>query len=207
MKTGVPKQFLLLKGKPVLMHTLEVFQRYDADIEIIVTLPSSEFDQWDQLCRKHTFSIKHQIVNGGNERFHSVKNALKKIKEAGLIAVHDGVRPLVSISTISRCFEIAEISGNAIPVMTLSESIRQIEGNGSRTVDRSQFRLVQTPQVFQSELLLEAYRRPYLAEFTDDASVIEKAGYVIHMVEGNIENLKITTPIDLSIAEALMNGN
>ncbi len=206
MKAGIPKQFILLKGKPVLMHTIEVFYRYDDSMEILITLPASVFGQWEQLCREYHFHIPHRCVAGGTTRFHSVKNALAEINENGLIAVHDGVRPLVSIPTISKCFVTAEKSGNAIPVITISESIRQIDEPGSKAVDRSQFRLVQTPQVFQSNLLSEAYQQPYTAEFTDDASVVEKLGITIQLVEGNIENIKITTPTDLLIAKALMDG-
>lgn len=206
MKTDVPKQFLLLKGRPVLMHTMEVFHMYDDKIEIIITLPATAFDQWEQLCREHHFNIPYRYVAGGTTRFHSVKNALAEINENGLIAIHDGVRPLISIQTISRCFATAEKSGNAIPVITIPESIRQIDGPASKAVDRSQFRLIQTPQVFQSNILLIAYQQPYTAEFTDDASVVEKMGNQIHLVEGNIENIKITTPTDLIIAEALISG-
>ena len=204
MNAGIPKQFLLLKGKPVLMHTMDVFCRYDNKIQFIITLPEKVFDQWQQLCEKHNFNITHQLVKGGKTRFHSVKNALYHIKEKGLIAVHDGVRPLVSISTISACYDKAEKSGNAIPVIAIPESIRQIDPHGSKAVERSLFRLVQTPQVFQSDVLLDAYEQSYLLAFTDDAGVVEKKGHIIHLVEGNPENIKITTPTDMRIAEALL---
>ncbi len=204
MNADIPKQFLEIHGKPILMHTLEVFRRYDAGIEIILVLPSVQIEFWKKLCKKHAFDIPHQIVAGGETRFHSVKNGLEVIHSQSLIGVHDGVRPLVSINTIKHCFDEAEKSGAAIPVIDLVESIRQITETGSQSVDRSAYKLVQTPQVFESELLKKAYEQEFSSLFTDDASVVETMGVKIQLVEGNRENIKITTEFDLKIAESLI---
>ena len=204
MNAEIPKQFLEIHGKPILMHTLEVFRRYDASMELILVLPSVQIEFWKELCKKHAFDIPHQIVSGGQTRFQSVKNGLKATRSNLLIAVHDGVRPLVSIDTIERCFDEAEKSGAAIPVIDLVESIRQISENESSSVDRSAYKLVQTPQVFESELLKKAYEQEFTPLFTDDASVVEALGTKIQLVEGNRENIKITTEFDLRIAESLI---
>jgi len=204
MNAEIPKQFLEIHGKPILMHTLEVFRRYDASMELILVLPSVQIEFWKELCKKHAFDIPHQIVSGGQTRFQSVKNGLKATRSNLLIAVHDGVRPLVSIDTIERCFDEAEKSGAAIPVIDLVESIRQISENESSSVDRSAYKLVQTPQVFESELLKKAYEQEFTPLFTDDASVVEALGTKIQLVEGNRENIKITTEFDLKIAESLI---
>jgi 2-C-methyl-D-erythritol 4-phosphate cytidylyltransferase len=204
MNADIPKQFLEIHGKPILMHTLEVFRRYDAAMELILVLPSVQIQVWKELCKKHVFDIPHQIVEGGKTRFHSVKNGLEAIHYPTLVAVHDGVRPLVSIETISRCFDEAEKSGAAIPVIDLVESIRQISENESHSVDRNDYKLVQTPQVFDSELLKTAYKQEFKPFFTDDASVVEALGSKIQLVEGNRENIKITTEFDLRMAELLI---
>ena len=204
MGASVPKQFLLLQGKPILMHTIQRFYNYNKAINIVVTLPVVEVERWQQLCAEHNFSVQHSIVNGGETRFHSVKNALDTINEESLIAIHDGVRPLVSDDTIKHCFNEAQQSGAAIPVIECPESIRRITGNSSIAVDRSLYRLVQTPQIFRSGILLKAYRQAYLPLFTDDASVVEHDGHHISLVEGNNENIKITTPRDLLIADKLL---
>lgn len=203
MQATIPKQFLEINGKPILMHTLEAFYRYDRAIQLILVLPSIQMEYWNELCTKHSFQLSYQIVTGGQARFNSVKNALEFIKSPSLVAVHDGVRPFVSIDTISRCFDEAEKHGAAIPVLDLVESIRQITGNSSISVDRSAFKLVQTPQVFDSEVLLNAYKQDFSLLFTDDASVVEATGVKINLVEGNRENIKITTNIDLQIGEIL----
>ena len=204
MNAEIPKQFLEIHGKPILMHTLEVFRRYDASMELILVLPSVQIEFWKELCKKHAFDIPHQIVSGGQTRFQSVKNGLKATRSNLLIAVHDGVRPLVSIDTIERCFDEAEKSGAVFPVIDLVESIRQISDNKSFSVDRSAYKLVQTPQVFEFELLNRAYEQEFTSLFTDDASVVEALGTKIQLVEGNRENIKITTEFDLRIAETLI---
>lgn len=204
MGGDTPKQFLLLQGIPILMHTINCFYNYDNSIEIIVALPNAEVEHWHLLCAEHKFTIPHNIVNGGFTRFHSVKNALTLVTKESLVAIHDGVRPLVHHNTIERCFAQAQQTGAAIPVIECFESVRQIVGDKSIAVDRNNYRLVQTPQVFKSDILLAAYNQPYLTQFTDDASVVEHNGNTISLVEGNRENIKITTPVDLQIAETLL---
>ncbi len=207
MNAPVPKQFLEIAGKPVLMHTLEVFKNYDPVIELILVLPAGQIDFWKELCKKYAFEINHQIATGGETRFHSVKNGLKLVNLPSLVAVHDAVRPLVSIETISRCFNEAEKSGAAIPVIELNDSIRELFEENSKSVDRNKYRLIQTPQVFDSEILKKAYLQEYSSLFTDDASVVENAGTKINLVEGNRENIKITTEHDLIFAEMIMRQN
>jgi len=204
MQADIPKQFIEIQGKPILMHTLEAFLRYDSSIQLIVVLPSMQIEYWNELCKKHAFNHPHQIVAGGQTRFQSVKNGLDAVQVPALVAVHDGVRPLVSVETIARCFDKAAENGAAIPVIDLIDSIRQTTKTGSQSVDRSAYKLVQTPQVFESELLKKAYKQDFSPLFTDDASVMEAMGINIQLVEGNRENIKITTEFDLRIAEALV---
>ena len=204
MNANIPKQFLEIQGKPILMHTLEVFNRFDAGIRLILVSPKVQIKYWNELCAKHNFGLKHQIVAGGQSRFNSVKNGLQAIKSPAMVAVHDGVRPLVSVETITRCFETAEKFDTAIPVVDLVDSIRQVSENGSKSVDRNAYKLVQTPQVFDADLLLKAYGQEYTPLFTDDASVVEALGTKIYLVEGNRENIKITTEFDLKMAESIM---
>ena len=206
MNADLPKQFILLSGKPLLMYTIEAFYKYDKKIKIVLVLPSSQIDYWKNLCVKYYFTYPIEIVEGGHSRFHSVKNGLSSLKENGLVAIHDGVRPFVSIETITRCFSAANEFGNAIPVIDIVDSIRHIEGDRNEAVDRNQYKLVQTPQVFEIEKLKTAYAHALTVEtsqFTDDASVFSFAGYKIHLVEGNRENIKITTPFDLLLAESM----
>ena len=204
MGSATPKQFLELLGLPILMHTLKKLQQSIADGEIILALPEKEQGTWQSLCEKYHFDVPHQIVNGGESRFHSVQNALQKVKEKSIVAIHDGVRPFVSETVINNCIQSAEKFGVAIPTLPMQDSIRKISDNGSQIADRSQFVLVQTPQCFQSEVILTAYQQEYQNSFTDDASVVEQLGHKIYLVEGNKENIKITTPEDLKMAEALV---
>lgn len=204
MNAHIPKQFLEIQGKPVLMHTLEAFHRFDTAIRIILVLPANQFVTWERLCKKHAFGVPHEIAAGGATRFDSVKNGLQAVQPPALIAVHDGVRPLVSADTIDRCYAAAAMHGAAIPVMEPVDSIRQLTADGSQSVDRSAFRLVQTPQVFDAALLKKAYEQEYSPLFTDDASVAENTGIKINLVEGNRENIKITTAQDLALAEILL---
>jgi 2-C-methyl-D-erythritol 4-phosphate cytidylyltransferase len=204
MGNEIPKQFLLVNNLPVLMHTINCFLEYDLNIKIIMALPESQIVFWNELCNTYNFSKQMQIVKGGKERFESVKNALSVITGDGLVAIHDGVRPLVSVETIKLCFETAQNYGNAVPVFALNESVRKIDNEISYAVNRSEFRIVQTPQVFQIKLIQQAYMQQYCKDFTDDASVLERKGIKINLVEGNRENIKITTPVDLIIAEALL---
>lgn len=206
MGTEIPKQFLELCGKPVLMHTIQVFHDFDPESKIILVLPEDQQLFWKGLCLKHSFSLLHEVVSGGKTRFHSVQNGLSQIDGKGIVFIHDGVRPLVSRETLGRCLETALKSGNAIPVLPVTESLRKQEGELNISVDRSQYFSVQTPQTFRSEQILEAFLQDFDPAFTDDASVAEKVGFPIFMVEGNRENIKITTPIDLIVAEALLNN-
>lgn len=204
MGSDIPKQFLELNEKPVLMHTMQVFYDYDAAYRIVLVLPSAQQEFWSDLCLSYNFSVPHQIASGGETRFHSVRNGLETINEAGIVFIHDGVRPLVSHQTIERCDQMAQKSGNAIPVLPVNESLRKRDANGTVSVDRSLYYSVQTPQTFKSEQIKEAFNQEYDPAFTDDASVVEKAGFTVHLVEGNPENIKITTPTDFIIAGAFM---
>lgn len=205
MQSDLPKQFLLLKGKPILMHTVEVFYSFDALVDIILVLPKDQQIYWKELCREFSFTVPHQIADGGSTRFHSVYNGLSKIKGEGVVAIHDGVRPFVSLSVLVSCYEAAEKKKAIIPVVDVQESLREIKGEGAtRMVDRSKFLIVQTPQVFDVKTVKDAYSQPYIPLFTDDASVVEANGGVIYTVKGNEENIKLTTPYHLKIAETLL---
>ena len=200
-----PKQFLELAGRPVLMHTLEAFDRWDASARFIVVLPEDQIDTWKRLCEAHVFGRIHRVVAGGETRFHSVRNGLGAVASNGLIAVHDGVRPLVAPSVIAACFAAAADGGAAVPVVPVVESVREVDADGgSRPVDRTRLRVVQTPQVFRADVLRAAYCLPYDPRFTDDASVVEASGVAVRLVPGNRENIKLTTPMDLLLAEQLM---
>lgn len=200
-----PKQFLELAGRPVLMHTLEAFDRWDASARLIVVLPEDQIDTWKRLCEAHVFGRIHRVVAGGETRFHSVRNGLGAVASDGLIAVHDGVRPLVAPSVIAACFAAAADGGAAVPVVPVVESVREVDADGgSRPVDRARLRVVQTPQVFRADVLRAAYCLPYDPRFTDDASVVEASGVAVRLVPGNRENIKLTTPMDLLLAEQLM---
>lgn len=201
----IPKQFLLLDGKPVLKHTLEIFHAYDPRMRIILLLPQGQEACWKQLCAEHDIQIRHEIAHGGETRFHSVRNGLGLIPTGGIVGIHDGVRPFVSTAVIARCYETAKTHKTAVPVVEVTETIRHLTTTGSETVNRNDYRIVQTPQVFDVDLLREAYAQPYSPAFTDDASVVEAMGGTpIMLVEGNRENIKITTPFDLKIATGLM---
>ncbi|MDR3326652.1 MAG: 2-C-methyl-D-erythritol 4-phosphate cytidylyltransferase [Prevotellaceae bacterium] len=205
MGTGdIPKQFLLLKNKPVLMHTIEKFHSFNPKINIILVLTTSYISFWENLCRKYNFDVPHTIVEGGAERFFSVKNGLNKVPDNAIVAIHDGVRPLVSFDTLQRCFSIAEKYGNAVPAIKCNDSVREILEEDNKIFDRNKIRLVQTPQTFDSELVKAAYSQPFSETFTDDASVLEAYGKKIVLVEGNSENIKITTKADLKMAEAII---
>lgn len=206
MGADVPKQFLPLAGKPVLMRTMERFMRYGPDVRLVVVLPANQFALWAELCREHRFELKHQLVEGGASRFQSVKNGLAMLPAEGLVFIHDGVRPLVSLQTLKNCEEMALLAGNALPVIPVVESVRLLDGNTSRHADRDRFRLVQTPQTFQLGLIKQAYCQPENSTFTDDASVCEAMGTEINLVAGNLENIKITHPFDLKMAEYLFAG-
>lgn len=204
MGTELPKQFLLIEGIPVLMHTIRNFYDFDSSLQLILVLPEIEIINWNDLCRKYDFAISHQVIAGGDTRFQSVKNGLSLALDCNLIAVHDGVRPLVSHETLARCFKCAAENGTAIPVLPANESLREGTMDESAPVDRSRFYLVQTPQVFKASILQGSYNQAYISEFTDDASVVEHTGTSVHLVLGNRENIKITFPEDLMIAELFL---
>ena len=230
MGSDIPKQFLPIGGMPVLMHTIRRFRAYSDELNIILVLPKEQHDYWAELCRQYQFEERYAMTTGGPTRFHSIQNGLKLIPDdaEGVVAVHDGVRPFPSLEVIGRCFEAARTSGAAIPVVPVVETLRQIlpthdpaapipatmpsQGSVSRcvtappsvTVPRDDYRLVQTPQAFDIQLHKQAYRQPYNDSFTDDASVVEHFGHAITLVEGNRENIKITTPFDLVVASALL---
>lgn len=200
----IPKQFMLVKGKPLLCWTIEAFHAFDPAMPIIVVLPEAQIMIWKALCIGHGFLVEHQIVAGGDERFHSTRNGLAAVKGGGVVAVHDGVRPLVSKELIARCFATAQEHGAAIPVMPITSSVRMVEGDGSKAIDRSMLRSVQTPQCFRVELLRKAFDAPYDAVFTDEATLVERTGGSVHLVEGDENNLKVTTPVDLCMLELLL---
>ena len=206
MGSDIPKQFLPIGGKPVLMRTLERFREYAADLQIILVLPKAQQDYWQNLCQEYAFDIDYQLADGGETRFHSVQHGLVLIPDdvEGVVGVHDGVRPFPSIEVIRRCYETARTAKAVIPVIPVVETVRHLEGEGSVTVPRNDYRLVQTPQCFDIQLLKAANRQPYNDGFTDDASVVESYGQSITLVEGNRENIKITTPYDMKIAEVLV---
>lgn len=204
MRSAVPKQFMEIGGRPALFHTIEAFFTYSPSIHIILVLPENQFEFWEQLCEKHQFDISVQMQRGGNSRFQSVKNGLEVIAGEGLVAVHDGVRPLIKPKIIADAFKCAAHKGSAITATPLKESIREKTGGTSFARDRSQYVLVQTPQVFRVGELKAAYKIGEKASLTDDASVAEAAGIKIHLVEGDYENIKITTPEDVVFAEAII---
>ncbi len=204
MGADIPKQFLPVGGLPVLMHTINVFHQTDPTILIILVLPEEHQSYWKELCQKYHFEIPHTIVSGGESRFCSVKNALSLIPLNVIVGVHDGVRPFVSPKVIRNCFEEAFKLGAVVPVISPVESLRKKEGKATIAVDRSDYFSVQTPQVFRSEILLKAYEQEYKDFFTDDASVVESSGSKISLVEGNPENIKVTTPFDIKVAKAIL---
>ncbi len=206
MGGSLSKQYLPLAGKPIVMHTLEKFYASEPSVYLILVLPHADFDYWNELCDSHNFTLPHQLVAGGTSRFQSVKNGLMALPfQEGLVAIHDGVRPFVSPEVILNSFTIAQAHGSAIPVVPLKDSLRKVGPAGQSSFqDRANFRLVQTPQTFQVERLLQAFQVDDLPFFTDDATVYEHQGWEITLIEGNSENIKLTTPEDLAFAEFLM---
>lgn len=204
MNSDIPKQFLPINGLPVIMHTINAFYNYDSQLKIIVVLPTSELDIWENLRKTYQFSVPVEIVTGGKTRFQSVKNGLEMVDTDGIVAIHDGVRPLVNREIIAASYQIAALHGSAIAAVRLKESIRVTDKDETRTVDRSKFRIIQTPQTFKVNIIKQAYDLPEMDDYTDDASVVEKAGFKISLFEGSYRNIKITTPEDLIIAEAFL---
>lgn len=206
MQTEIPKQFLLLNGKPVIMHTISAFCASPQKPELLIVLNEQHFELWKDLCRKYNFMIEHQLVAGGNTRFHSVKEALHLIEENSIIAVHDAVRPLISTQVIDDAYQLALEKGNAVVAVPSKDSVRLQNPNGtSKSLNRTEVFLVQTPQTFQSKIIKEAYEQAYNEHFTDDASVVESSGVQINLLSGDPDNLKITFPTDLRLAEMILN--
>jgi 2-C-methyl-D-erythritol 4-phosphate cytidylyltransferase len=206
MGESLPKQFLKLGGTPILIHTLQAFYAADPEIELIITLPREEIQFWDELNIWHQNYIEHKVVAGGETRFHSVKNALEHVQD-GLVAVHDGVRPFISSNTINHSFQLALVKKAVVTSVLMKDSVRQVNENGrSKNIDRASLRMVQTPQTFDAELLKAAYNVSFNPSFNDDASVVEAYGHEITLIEGDYQNIKITTPEDILIAEALLKG-
>ena len=203
MQSSLPKQFIQINEKPLLMYTIERFYRFDPTMEILLTLPEDWLGYWESLLSEHDFKLPHRVIAGGAERYDSIKNALAKCT-GSIIGVHDGVRPLVEEETIRHCFLAAETSGAVIPVVNIAESLRRKKGDTTEIVDRSEYIIVQTPQCFQREILLAAYKLPFHAGITDDASLVEEAGYTIETIAGNESNIKITTQFDLKYAEVFL---
>jgi 2-C-methyl-D-erythritol 4-phosphate cytidylyltransferase len=204
MQAKIPKQFLLLQGKPVLMHTLDAFYNYSPNITVVLVLPEDEIHLWHQLCAHHQYQRPVILQAGGDTRFQSVRNGLRILTGDGLVAIHDGVRPLVSEDIIGASFRLASIHKSAVASVRLKESIRMTDQDTTRAVDRSKFRIIQTPQTFDLRLIQQAYQQKEESSFTDDAGVAERLGIKISLFEGSYENIKITTPEDLPVAEALL---
>lgn len=206
MNNAVPKQFMLLQGKPVLSHSIEKFRGFDANINIVIVLAEEHVATWNKLKEQYGIDVLHTIALGGPTRFHSVKSGLQAINTTeGLVGIHDGARPLVSAALIMECYTMAEKHGNAIPAIAPAETVRQLNGAISQQLNRNNLRLIQTPQCFRLDEIKKAYEQPYTDLFTDDASVLEANGGRIFLVDGERTNLKITTAEDLIIAEALLN--
>lgn len=206
IKSSVPKQFLELNGVPIIIHTLNAFARYSSQIKIILVLPEDDIKTWEQLSKKHAFTTPVLLQTGGDTRFQSVKRGLRKIDGNGLVAIHDGVRPLISEDIIGASFRLAAVHQSAVAAVRLKESIRMTDQDNTKAVERSRFRIVQTPQTFDVALIRKAYEAKEDPNLTDDASVAERAGHVISLFEGSYENIKITTPEDLVIASALLSA-
>ncbi len=204
MDSPTPKQFHLVDGQPLVMHTFDAFSAFYGKAEFLLVLPEMEIGRWRHLCVDYDFQVPHQIVEGGPTRYHSVKNALTYVDDKSLVFIHDAVRPLVSLETIKTCLQVARIHGTAIPVAPVTSSLRHVENGISRAVERDNFRLVQTPQVFRSALLKKAYLQAYHDDFTDDATVVERTGQVLHLVDGDADNIKVTRPGDLGYVEAVL---
>ena len=206
IKSAVPKQFLELNGKPVLMHTIQAFLDYAPETGIVVVLPADDLKLWSDLCEQHHFRATIKVVTGGESRFQSVKNGLEHVPDDCLVAIHDGVRPLVSSDIIGASYRLAAVHGSAVAAVRLKESIRMTDQDNTKAMDRSRFRLIQTPQTFHAAVIKKAYLVKEQPSMTDDASVAEFSGHVISLFEGSYENLKITTPEDLVVAQALFNS-
>ena len=206
MDAETPKQFHLVNGRPLMMYTFDAFSAFFGRATFLLVLPEMEIGRWKHLCVDYDFTVPHEIVEGGPTRYHSVKNALSRVNDNSLVFIHDAVRPLVSNETLMSCLKVARIHGAAIPVAPLTDSIRLVESGLSQSVERDKYRLVQTPQVFRSEILKKAYLQAYHDTFTDDAAVVESIGQPLHLVEGDADNIKVTRPGDLGYVEVVLSG-
>ncbi len=204
MQTETPKQFLLLKNLPVLMHTIKAFAQSDTQPKILLVLNKEQQGYWRRLCEELNFRIPHDVIDGGTERFYSVKNAIDRIDDDSFVAIHDAVRPLVSKALIDNCFQRAEAIGNVIAAVQSSDSVRMLRDEKSTALRRDEIYLVQTPQTFSLKILKAAYQQAFTSNFTDDASVVEALNEEINIIEGERNNIKITYPIDLELAELLL---
>ncbi len=205
MRLPVPKQFHIISGLPVLMHTINAFRKYNPSLPIILVLPGEKMDEWNELVKKYDYENVQHLVEGSHSRYNSVYNGLKKVKADDIVAVHDGVRPMVTPAIIERTFKAAEIYGSAVTCVKLKDSVRKISQSNSFSQNRSEYVLVQTPQTFSGNIIKNAYIKGEMAEFTDDASVVEKSGHSIHLVDGDFRNIKITTNEDIALAEFYLN--
>jgi 2-C-methyl-D-erythritol 4-phosphate cytidylyltransferase len=207
MKSEVPKQFVELNGKPLLMHTIDAFSLNHQIDQINLVIPNGYMGFWKELCEKHHFHASLNIIEGGPQRYHSVKRGLSMIPNNALVAIHDAVRPFITKELLSTGFKIAIKKGNAIPAIVIKESIREVSGSLSKAIDRNVFKIVQTPQFFHTSLIKKAYLQPFNEQFTDDATILEASGQQIYLFDGTPSNIKITTPDDLKLAELLININ
>ncbi|MCF8464816.1 MAG: 2-C-methyl-D-erythritol 4-phosphate cytidylyltransferase [Flavobacteriales bacterium] len=203
MGAEIPKQFIELNGKPILMHTLQNLHDMDTTMQLILVLPASQFSVWDELKKKHGFLLGHELAAGGATRFLSVKNGLAKVKDSDVVGVHDGVRPFPSKATVDACFAKASSTGAAVPTIPIVQSLRKLNHGISQAIDRNEYCAVQTPQCFQVSVLKKAFDSAVHTDYSDDATVVEATGQFIHLIEGNLENIKITTPIDLELAQLI----
>lgn len=206
MESDIPKQFLKIGSMPILMHTILAFSNAKIGVNIVVVLPDSQFLYWSKLCREYNFNVQHQVVQGGSTRFQSVKNGLDMLPPDGLVAIHDGVRPLIPSNVISTAYKIADQHGNAIVAVPSKDSLRVKSDNTTKSVNRNDYFVIQTPQVFKVDLIKKAFQVVEQPFFTDDASVLEHYGFEIHLVDGSYQNIKITTKEDLIFAEAFLNS-
>ncbi len=205
INNSVPKQFIEINGKPIIVYTINKFYAFDPNIQVCIAVHPDYTNHLESLLKNYFPDKNILYTQGGETRFHSVKNALELIKDnEAVIGIHDAARPMVSVETIQRCFDTAQKNGNATPAIPVNESLRLVKENKNAAVLRSDYRIIQTPQCFQSELIKKAFTQPYDHSFTDDASVLEQAGHSIYLVEGNPENIKITYPSDLIIAQHLL---
>jgi 2-C-methyl-D-erythritol 4-phosphate cytidylyltransferase len=204
MGSVVPKQFLEIQGKPILLHTIDQFVAAFSDIQLVVVLPEGYVQEGKDLLAKNGFTNNIVFVSGGDTRFQSVKNGLAQVKESSIVFVHDAVRCLLTPALIQRCYQQALEKGSAIPAVSSTDSVRLLKADKNEFFDREKVMLIQTPQTFQSDLILAAFDQSFNPSFTDEANVVEANGKAVYLVDGEFENIKITRPLDLAIAEYIL---